>query len=84
MTKIFLIGFFISVTIGLLAFFIFENIGEDIENNINKAKSELGHKVKLGKDTLSITDYSILNENYTLSNGTKISFTLADSLKVVK
>lgn len=46
-------------------------------NGIDKTsvemKSHIGDKVLLNKDTLEVVDYSLLFENYILSNNTEIS-----------
>lgn len=39
-----------------------------------KYKNELGNKIIINKDTLRIIDYSILNENFILSNGVTINY----------
>lgn len=48
----------------------------------DRFKSKLNTKVVLNKDTLTIIDYSFINSNYTLSNGTIISVYVADSISV--
>jgi len=60
-----------------------------INNSINtfskfdsKIKSHIGNKVIIDKDTLMITDYSIIDENYTLSDGNKISFELLKDVEI--
>lgn len=54
---------------------------------LNAQKSEIenrvGSKVILEKDTLMILDYSLINNNYKLSNGKEISFELAKKLKTI-
>lgn len=47
-------------------------------SKINQAEKEIksyvGTKVEVAGDTLTILDYSLLEENYTLSNGVKVSY----------
>lgn len=56
------------------------------EFNKEKAKIEvnIGKRVVIEKDTLLITDYSIFESNYTLSNGKKVSFELIKKLPLIK
>lgn len=44
-----------------------------LDANIEDMKSKIGTEFVLEGDTLLIIDYSTLNDNYTLSNGTKVS-----------
>lgn len=71
----------------LSAYLIFSSVDE-IKSEYSKAensiKKEVGKKVILEKDTLTIIDYSILNDTYTLSNGVKVSFELVEKLKKVE
>lgn len=48
-----------------------------------KRVPRLGTKIVMYSDTLMIVDYSLLNENYTLSNNTKVSFELVEALPVI-
>lgn len=48
------------------------------------AKEQLGQQVVLRGKTLTIIDYSYLDETYTLDDGTVISMELASKLKVIK
>lgn len=54
---------------------------------INKYKVEytkhMGERVIIGKDTLSITDYSMIEENFTLSNGRKISKSYLENIQAL-
>jgi hypothetical protein len=50
----------------------------DTQSYYNHADSMVGKKVSVGNDTLLILDYSTVNQNYTLDNGTKIDMSLAD------
>jgi ABC-type Fe3+-citrate transport system substrate-binding protein len=43
-------------------------------NKIDKKyQNELGHKVVIGNDTSVILNYSLLDETFALSNGSKVS-----------
>ena len=46
-------------------------------------KSKIGTQIVLYSDTLMIVDYSLLNENYTLSNNNKVSFELIEALPII-
>lgn len=48
-------------------------VENNINNEIKKYKSMLGEKYIIGNDTLIILDYSMFGENFTLSNGNKVS-----------
>lgn len=49
------------------------NIKNGIKREEAEMKLNLGIKIVINKDTLVITDYSVLESNYTLSNGIKLS-----------
>ena len=51
-----------------------------VDKEIDVIKSKVGNQVIIGRDTSIITDYSLLLDNYTLSNGTKISTELANKI----
>jgi hypothetical protein len=80
----------ILVTIGLviLMSICFTFLTKSCESEFNKEKAKIevniGKRVVIEKDTLLITDYSILESNYTLSNGKKVSFELIKKLPIVK
>jgi len=54
------------------------------EKEAIKYKDKIGTKIILNKDTLLILDYSLLNENFKLSNGQTVSFELVNKLPVIK
>lgn len=45
----------------------------DILDNDKRLKSVIGKSVILNKDTLVVTDYSLLKSEYTLSNGVTVA-----------
>jgi len=53
---------------------------EQIDRETKVYKDKVGEKIVLNKDTLTIIDYSMLNSNFTLENGTEISKELVDKL----
>lgn len=59
---------------------IFALVGEDFDNEVNNYKSKVGNKVILNNDTLMIIDYSFMNGNFTLENGTRIDYSLVEKL----
>jgi hypothetical protein len=44
------------------------------KKELKAIQKRIGNQIVINKDTLIITDYSRKNKNYTLSNGTKLSF----------
>lgn len=44
-------------------------------------KSYVGEKIVIDKDTLTITDYSVFKDTYTLSNGVSINKEMVKILK---
>jgi hypothetical protein len=65
----------------ILLYFIENTALRQVGNLENKYKAEVGRTVVLGKDTLTIVDYSILMENFTLSNGQKVSYSFVKNKK---
>lgn len=61
---------------------IFEEGDRILENHKKEYKAFIGQKVILNHDTLLIVDYSIVNNNLTLSNGMKIDTALVKSIKI--
>jgi len=58
-----------------LCYFLFvKQLGNAIEEEQDKYKIHVGKKVIIEKDTLQILDYSTWQENFTLSNGTTVSY----------
>ena len=56
----------------------------ELNKSEDKMKANLGKKIILEKDTLSIVDYSMFNNNYTLSNGKTISSHIVENFKLKK
>jgi len=50
----------------------------------NVCKSKIGTQIVLYSDTLMIVDYSLLNDNYTLSTGMQVNFGLIEYLLTIK
>lgn len=65
----------------LIVFIIFLIVHKNKEN---RCKAKIGTQIVLYSDTLMIIDYSLLNDNYTLSNGMKVNFELIEALPVIK
>ena len=74
---------FIS-TIIVLGYLLLRNIGNEFQDLENKFKTEIGKEIILHKDTLIILDYSLINETFTLNNGTKMSYELLTKCKIVE
>ena len=56
--------------------YIGNDVTEKLNNTENKYKKHIGKKHIIDKDTLTIVDYSIWEENFTLSDGRKVSYIL--------
>lgn len=63
------------VTIVLFAFvyFMLFSLNNTMQEMDDEYKSNIGKEIILEKDTLTIVDYSLWDETYTLSNGVKVS-----------
>lgn len=55
------------------------DIGKNLSTEENKYKKHLGEKYIIDKDTLTIVDYSIFNENFILSDGRKVNYVLTSN-----
>lgn len=60
--------------------FLLNNLVTNVTSEIGKEKEKyekyVGEKHVIDKDTLTITDYSTIEETFTLSNGQKVSYKL--------
>lgn len=84
MKKVFILAIVMLVCITILSYIVVDATKEtykELRSNDNNIKSNIGKTIIINKDTLIITDYSMLNSNYTLSNGTKVSFEYINNLK---
>lgn len=79
-----LIGSILFLSIVGLAIFFAYKLNISIEEESNKFKKHIGEKIVLGKDTLIVTDYSILKTNLTLNNGTELSIEYFNNIKPSK
>lgn len=70
MKTILALGFTLILSLSLTTYFI----DKGLSNEQDKYKPYVGETVIIGKDTSQIIDYSTLNENFTLSNGKKVSY----------
>ena len=65
--------------------FILNNLLNNVTSEISKEKEKyeeyVGKKHIIDKDTLTITDYSIIEETFTLSNGQKVSYKLVSNAR---
>lgn len=84
MKKSTIIFIFAIFAVAFCIHYIIKDMGTKFQEEKIKIESKLGQKVVLEQDTVSIIDYSLINQNYTLSNGKKISFELVRSLKVIQ
>ena len=65
------------------AYFI-ANISNGASNEIRSREKNIGKSVVLKKDTLTIIDYSFINNTYTLEDGRDISVELLETIKVTE
>ena len=76
---------FIIIWIMVMAVIIFKfinKIAASYKTSVLKMESNIGEKVVLNGDTLMVTNYSVLDETYTLENGVEINCKLFKKLKV--
>jgi len=73
-TKIIILS---AICCGVLAASI-THLSNSFESNNIKIKSYLGKSFVINNDTSTIIDYSFIEGNFTLSNGTKINFDLVE------
>jgi len=66
---------FISVTF-IIGIWLADNVNNEIKELEETYKVNLGKKILIDKDSLTIIDYSTFNESYTLSNGKSINKSL--------
>ena len=82
MKKIFIIFIIFLIFAAISLDYLLTSARKEIKKATNKIEAKLGKKVVFEKDTLKITDYSLIHQSYSLSNGRTISLALADSLQV--
>lgn len=74
------------VVLGLVVMFslcvnaLFDSMKDGVNDISDKYKAHLGDKVVINKDTLIIIDYSLIESNYKLSNGSEVSFDYVDKI----
>lgn len=68
MKNIIILAISIAVSFSVTAFLLVNSIVKDIEKKQNKYKSEIGKKIVIENDTVTIVNYSIIMESFTLSN----------------
>ena len=76
LTKMFLVIFALGVALVFLVNSLFSDVKSKVNLESEKYKTHLGEKFVLDKDTLTITDFSVLEEVFILSNGKKVSYSL--------
>ncbi len=65
--------------LGALAFSVrwfTTSVSSEIDEVQNKYKQRIGTKYVLEKDTLTVVDYSLISETFTLSNGKVVNASL--------
>ena len=76
-----LVAILIVIFMSLLIGNILNSTRQELEKEVIKIESNLGKKLFIDGDSLTIIDYSLLNETYNLSNGKSVSFKLVEKLK---
>lgn len=76
----------ISMVVCVIALtFLLNNLVNNVTSEIGKEKEKyekyVGEKHIIDKDTLTITDYSIIEETFTLSNSQKVSYKLVSNAR---
>lgn len=85
MKNIIILAIIIAVSFSVTAFLTVNSIVKDIEKKQNKYKSEIGKKIVIENDTVTIVNYSIIMESFTLSNDQTVDCNFVfknDSLKL--
>ena len=54
----------------------FNDVSKQIKEEEKKYKKHIGNTYVMDKDTLTIVDYSMFEENFTLSDGRKVNYSL--------
>jgi len=82
MKKVIVIGiiFLLLFVFGLNLFLT--KLTNKVDNSLKVMKAEIGQKVLLGKDTLTVVDYSLVKDNYKLSNGAEVNSSLINKIKI--
>lgn len=82
------IGFIICVIllIGGGIFFIkgVQHSANQFTDEKSGMSAKMGKRIVVGRDTLTIVDYSMIMQNYKLSNGVKVDKSFVDSGNVIK
>lgn len=73
MKKMLITGFIGIVLIAALMVWLISKFASSIENESQQYKNKIGNKIILEKDTLTIIDYSLFNQTFTLSNGKTVN-----------
>jgi hypothetical protein len=60
------------------------SLESDIKTVEAKYRAVIGNRIVVGRDTLTITDYSLINSNLILSNGSACRYELAITNAVAK
>ena len=76
MKKIFKSVFGIAVFFLILTVIGISSLIKELDNSIDDVKENVGNEFVIADDTLMIMDYSLIEQNYTLQDGTKVSFEL--------
>ena len=66
--------------LGLVIGALMAILGYQIESKTKEIRDKVGKEIVLNSDTLMIIDYSILNDNYKLNDGSEINISFADQL----
>jgi hypothetical protein len=82
--KTFLGLLFFVVVLALAWYLVITSFTNSYNKEAAKYKERVGTKIVLNKDTLLIVDYSMLNDNFKLSNGQEVSIELVKKMPIIK
>lgn len=77
-------GVLVVVIILLLTWSISSTVGRMADETTKQFSTYIGSKIVLDKDTLLITDYSLLRNTLILKNGTEVNLELVNQLTIIK
>lgn len=84
MKKLVILGAILMLLTIILLSSLWNRAIEKLDKEQKALESNLGWKIIIVGDTLTIVDYSIIDDTYTLSDGRKVSTALADSSNTFK
>lgn len=84
MKSILIAGMTVTVIIFIVCLLLVGKCSQEVQKELDKPKEKVGKTYVIGKDTVTVMDYSLLHSTYKLSNGKEVAFAFMDSLTPVK